>query len=507
MNDYQPKPNILFVMADQLTPFLTGPYGHPVVQTPNMDRLAREGIVFETAYTPAPLCVPARAAFMTSKYASQLGVYGNAASFSSEELTIPHYLGSAGYDCVASGKLHYIGPDQLHGFSRRLTTDIYPENYRLLPNRDLQRAADPAIQGKHAFQYTAEAIHVGEWRSYLSYDEEAQFRALEYLRAKGIDKRRKRAEGQSYQPFFLYASFHHPHDPFWPPQALWDLYENSPIDLPHFPDDLDASYSILDRWLNQWHQVDKFDVRNEDNLRNVRRAYYALVTYADQKLGELLTALREHGLEEDTIVVFASDHGDMLGEKGMVQKRTFYEWSTRVPLIFRFPDRCNHGTRIAQPVSLLDLLPTFLDVAAVEERFPCEGHSLIPLIEGTGEAWDIFAESHAEGVYGACFMLRRGRYKYVYILHEYGEDSQLFDLDADPGESINLCHQHEYQTVVAALKNRLHEQFDPHAIEADIQHSFRVRALLKKWSEQVSVTWDYMPVFDARRGTSDQYLP
>jgi choline-sulfatase len=501
------QPNILFVMVDQLMPFLTGAYGHPVVQTPNMIRLAREGILFEAAYTPYPLCGPARAAFMVSKYASEIGVYDNAASFSSEELSIPHYLGSVGYDCVASGKLHFVGPDQLHGFSRRLTTDIYPEDFRWLQNRDPRRAADPAVQGGHAFQYTGEAIHVGEWRSNLSYDEETLFRSLEYLRAKGMDKRRQQAEGKDYQPFFLYTSLHHPHDPFWPPQQFWDLYEGAAIDLPDYPDDLAASYSILDRWLNQWHQVDKFDVRNEESLRKVRRAYYALVTYVDQKLGDLLAALEEHNLAEDTVIVFSSDHGDMLGEKGMVQKRTFYEWSCRVPLIVRFPDHRHQGAKITSPVSLLDLLPTFLDIAGIEERLPYSGHSLIPLIESPSEVWDVFAESHAEGIYGVCFMLRTPQYKYIYILHQDGEDHQLFDMQANPNETVNLCNRADYREVVDTLKQRLFARFNPQAVEANIQHSFRVRTLLKKWSEQTSVSWDYTPVFDPRRKTSDQYLP
>jgi choline-sulfatase len=500
------QPNILFVMVDQLIPFLTAAYGHPVVQTPSMMRMAREGVLFN-AYTPYPLCGPARAAFMTSKYASQLGVYDNAAAFSSEELTIAHYLGGAGYDCVASGKLHFVGPDQLHGFSRRLTTDIYPEDYSWIQNRDPKRAADPATQGNHAFQYTGEAIHVGEWRSNLSFDEETQFRSLEYLRAKGLLKRRNRAEGRGYQPFFLYTSFHHPHDPFWPPQEQWDLYEGADIVLPDYPSDLEASYSILDRWLNQWHQVARYDVRDAASLCKVRRAYYALVSYVDHKLGELLNALTEHDLAEDTVVVFASDHGDMLGEKGMVQKRNFYEWSCRVPLIIRFPDRRNQGSSIAHPVSLLDLLPTFLDIAGVEEQFPFEGHSLLSLINGTSEGWDIFAESHAEGIYGTCFMLRTGQYKYIHIVHEDGEENQLFDLESDPNENVNLSRDSAYQVLAESLKNRLFERFDPAAIEADIQRRLRLRTFLKKWSQQVGVVWDYIPAFDARRKTSDQYLP
>ena len=505
----QPKqPNILFVMADQLTAALTGPYGHKVVQTPNMDRLTRAGITFDAAYTPSPLCGPARASFITGKYISRLGVYDNATAFHTEELAIPHYLGSAGYDCVASGKLHYVGPDQLHGFARRLTTDIYPADYDWLQHRDPERAFDPAQRGRHAHQYVADAITVGDWQWNLGYDEETQFRALEYLRAKGRDKREKQAAGEGYQPFFLFASFHHPHDPFRPPQEYWDLYENAPIDLPDFPDDLDVTYSLLDRWLNHWHQVDGYDVRDPASLTVVRRAYYALVTYIDRKLGELLDALERVNLAEDTIVVFASDHGDMLGERGMVQKRVFYEWSSRVPLIVRFPDGRSAGTRITQPVSLVDLLPTYCDLAGVEQQLPHDGHSLMLLINGeASEPWDVFCESHAEGVFGSCFMLREARYKYVYILHADGEDEQLFDLQADPGEWHNLAYDAAYAPVVADLRARLFAQFDPPAVERDVQASFEKRKLLRRWWAATGATFDYVPNFDPTRNSAAQYLP
>ena len=500
------RPSFLFVMADQLVPFLTGAYGHPVVQTPHLDRLAADGVLFEAAYTPAPLCAPARASVATARYASRLGVYDNASAFGSEELTWAHHLGAAGYDCVASGKLHYVGPDQCHGFARRLTGDIYPDDYRWLQNRDPDRAGDPDIQGGHALQYTGEAIRVGEWRSNLSYDEEVGFRALEYLRAKGLERRSRPPE--EITPFFLMASFHHPHDPFWPPQELWDLYEGAPIDLPDIHPDQAAACSILDRWLNQWHQTDRFQVQEPASLRRVRRAYYALVSYVDRKLGELMDALEQHGLADDTVVVFTSDHGDMLGEKGMVQKRTFYEWSTRVPLVVRFPDRRAAGRRVAAPVSLVDLLPTFLDIAGVPDPVPHEGRSLLPLMRGEAStSWDVFAESHAEGIYGACFMLRTERHKLVHIHHEGGEEAQLFDLHADPTERRDLAREPEHAPLLAELRARLLDRFDPPAVQREIHRSLRVRGILKRWSEQTGTSWSYAPRFDPRRRTWEQYLP
>jgi choline-sulfatase len=498
--------NILFIMADQMTPALVGAYGHPVVQTPNLNRLAQAGVRFNNAYTPYPLCGPARAALAAGKYASRLGIYDNACLFHSDELTIAHYLTLAGYDCVASGKLHYVGPDQLHGFSRRLTTDIYPEDFRWLQNRDASRSSDPAMKGNHAAQYIAEAIRV-EWHSNLAYDEAVAFHSEQYLRAKGQEKRLKAARNERYQPFLLFSSFHHPHDPFKPPRAYWDLYEDQPIDVPDYPDTLADSYSLLDQWLNEWHGVDRYDVRNPESLRTVRRAYYALVTYIDDKIGQLLQTLEESGLAQDTMIIFTSDHGDMLGEKGMVQKRTFYDWSAKVPLIIHSPETPIPGQQIEQPVSLLDLLPTLLELTGCEAALPHDGHSLVPLLNNkTSEAWDVYSESHAEGVYGTCFMLRAGQYKYNYIVYRETIDVQLFDMEADPGEWHNLAGQGPYQALEAELRNRLLAQFDPLEIEQAIQASIPRRKLLKRWTEAVGLSWSYHPKYDPDQRTLDQYL-
>lgn len=506
MHTRSQRPNILFIMADQMTSALMGAYGHPVVQTPNLSRLAQAGVRFDNAYTPYPLCGPARAVLATGRYASRLGIWDNASLFRADELTLSHYLALAGYDCVASGKLHYVGPDQLHGFSRRLTTDIYPEDFRWLQNRDVQRASEPALRGRHAAQYVADAIHT-EWHSNLAYDEAVAYHSEQYLRAKGQEKRQKAARGEACQPFFLFASFHHPHDPFRPPRSYWGLYENAPIDLPDYPANLEATYSILDRWLNEWHSVEAFDVRNPESLRVVRRAYYALVTYIDAKVGQLLRTLEENGLDDETVIIFASDHGDMLGEKGMVQKRTFYDWSAKVPLIMRFPDKRATDKRIAQPVSLLDLMPTLLEIAGVEGALPCDGRSLMPLINKEAvEPWDVFSESHAEGIYGTCFMLRAEAYKYVYIVHEGGTDAQLFDMRNDPGEWKNLCGQAAYRELETDLRSRVLKQFDPAAIEQAIQESIPQRDLLKRWMEKAGVSWSYTPRFDSTQRTLDQYL-
>ncbi|HEX2324053.1 MAG TPA: sulfatase-like hydrolase/transferase, partial [Chloroflexota bacterium] len=261
------SPNILLIMADELIAALTGAYGHPVVQTPHLDALARRGVRFDAAYSPAPLCAPARACLISGQYTSTNRVYDNAALFAADIPSMGHYLTNAGYDCVLSGKMHFVGPDQLHGFRRRLTTDIYAEEFNMLDNRaPWSVARDPAQfdpergRGRHAGNYVGSNVYVGRWHHHLSYDEEAHFRALEYLRAQGAlrgmaerrwgsasgrrqaggtpgagqsplgaeerSAEREHASGEAgARPWFLCVSYHHPHEPFWPPQDVWDLYE------------------------------------------------------------------------------------------------------------------------------------------------------------------------------------------------------------------------------------------------------------------------------------------
>ena len=228
------RPNILFVMSDQLIAALTGAYGHPVVQTPHLDRLAAEGVRFDSAYTPFPLCAPGRACITSGRHASEIGAWDNGALLAADVPSYAHYLSNAGYDTVLSGKMHFVGPDQVHGFHRRLTTDIYPPDFSWVKEewiriKETKGEDYEEVMGNrptyNAGGYTGQAVRVNFWHNALSYDEETHFRAVEYLRAQSGDT-----------PFLLCASFHHPHEPFHPPQAYWDRYADAEIAIPEFPD-------------------------------------------------------------------------------------------------------------------------------------------------------------------------------------------------------------------------------------------------------------------------------
>ncbi len=222
----------------------------------------------------------------------------------------------------------------------------------------------------------------------------------------------------------------------------------------------------MDKWLRFSHGLDKTDVTDPENLKVMHRAYYALVSFVDHLVGELLYELEEQGLADNTVVMFTSDHGDMLGSRGMIQKRCFYEQAARVPMILRLPDGRGAGKVVKEPVSLIDILPTCTELAGFPDDLtaPYDGVSLLEYIDGAagtaaaGEERVVFSESHSDGVWAPCFMARQGKYKYIYI---HGHDTQLFDLESDPDEMDNLVGTTEHAEVEARLKKAILDRFDP----------------------------------------------
>jgi len=482
------RPNVLVIMADQLVPFLTGAYGNATVKTPNLDLLTRRGVRFDAAYSANPLCAPARACLMTGKYSSRIGVHDNAAPMACDELTIAHHFARAGYDTAWSGKMHYVGPDQHHGLHRRISHDIYPADFSWVKPRDRK------TPGEHARNYISSGVHVGREdrgkdatgspKGNLALDEEAHSAALQYLQAR---------KAQPEQPFFLGVSYNYPHEPFWPGKREWDLYEGTKVEIPEYPSNLEDTYSVMDRWLNRHHAADRYPVRDGEGLKKLHRAYYALVTLVDRWVGELVEAIERNGFGDNTVVVFTSDHGDMLGHKGMVQKRSFYEWSARVPLVVADPRGRFAGTSVPEPVSLIDILPTLLDLTGLEngEAPGIDGSSLVPLMEGRRDGGrTIFSESHSEGMHATCFLARRGRWKYTYI---HGHAPQLFDVVDDPGEWRNLAGRPETREVEREMRGLILSRFDPEKIEKQVRESIDRRLFALPAMRKTSTDWTLSP--------------
>ncbi|KAL4875036.1 alkaline-phosphatase-like protein [Aspergillus karnatakaensis] len=419
------KPNILYIMADQMAaPLLAFHDKESKIKTPNLNRLADEGVVFESAYCNAPLCAPSRYVMVTGQLPHKIGAYDNAADLPADVPTYAHYLRREGYHTALAGKMHFCGPDQLHGYEQRLTSDIYPGDYGWSVNWD-----EPEIRADY-YHNMASVMDAGPVvrTNQLDFDEEVIYKSTQYL----YDHVRHRND----QPFCLTVSMTHPHDPYAMTKEFWDLYEDVDIPLPKHTipqDEQDPHSQRILKCIDLWGKE-----MPEDRIKAARRAYYAACTYVDTNVGKLLKVLDNCGLRDDTIIVFTGDHGDMLGERGLWYKMAWYENSARVPFIVNAPKRFAPA-RITQNVSTMDILPTFADLvgAPLIKELPLDGVSLLPyLTGGEGVKTDtVLGEYMGEGTQSPVVMIRRGRWKFVYSLIDH---PMLFDVQSDPLEKVNL---------------------------------------------------------------------
>ena len=498
----QKQPNILLFMSDQLIPMMTGAYGHKIAKTPNLDKLAARGILFDNAYTTCPVCVPARYSLLTGKYCATTGCCDNGSILSSEEPTHNHYLNLEGYDTVLSGKAHFIGPDQLHGFTKRLNTNYFPTNLNFMIKREKARASYKDLHPNPiAIDYIKDNVGVRQWSLQLEYDEESVFHAIKYLGDKCSQPSgtaQKPLPERDERPFFLQVSLNHPHEPFHVQQRYWDLYEGVDIPIPEYPENMESTYTVMDKELINLHGSEMVDVKNPENLKALHRAYLAAVSYLDEKLGQVLQALDDYGLTDDTIILFVSDHGDMLGHRGMVQKRTFYEYSTRIALLFAFPTKFPHGTpgsHCSDPVSITDVAPTMLELVGIKDYLPMDGTSLLPQIQGTSDPERyVFCENYSEGVTTPCLMVRKGKFKYIYV---HNGETQLFNMQEDPEEWNNISGQAEYRSIEEEFRSLIFTHFDPEKIDQDTQESSEKRWLIRQSMGKTGLpSWNYTPEMD-----------
>jgi len=451
------RSNILIFMVDQLngTLFPDGPADW--LHAPNIKALAARSTRFRNAYTASPLCAPGRASFMSGQLPSSTGVYDNAAEFASSIPTYAHHLRRAGYQTCLSGKMHFVGPDQLHGFEERLTTDVYPPDFGWTPD---YRKPGERIDWWYHNMGSVTGAGVAEISNQLEYDDEVAYHATR----KVYDLGRR----QDDRPWCLTVSFTHPHDPYVARKKYWDLYKDCDHLLPEVPDlgyeAQDAhSKRIFDA--NNWRD---FDI-SDDDIRNSRRAYFANISYLDDKIGEIIEALRGTEQEEDTIIMFVSDHGDMLGERGLWFKMSFFEGSSRVPLMIAAP-QMKPGC-VTTPVSNIDVCPTLCDLVGVsmDEVLPwTAGESLVPLGQGGSRETPVLMEYTAEASYAPLVSLRLENWKYNACALD---PDQLFDLDADPHELTNLAGDPGHAETLARLRALAAERWDLDRFDADIRKS------------------------------------
>jgi choline-sulfatase len=472
------RPNVLLVMADQLAASWLPAYGHRVVRAPHLSELAEASTVFESAYCPSPLCAPSRAGLLTGRLPSRTGVFDNAAELPAAAPTVTHALRAEGWLTVLAGKMHFVGPDQLHGFEERLSTDIYPGDLDWTP--DWRLPAGEQLPWYHTMESVLEP-GVCTASMQQDYDEEVAFRAVRAI----FDFARSGDE----RPFFLVVSFAHPHDPWELRARYWDLYERDEVELPAVPLVPLAEADPHSRRLRDMCGVDAAGLSIEQ-VRTARHGYYAGVSYLDERVGEVLGALREAGLEDDTIVAFTADHGEMLGERGLWYKMSFFEQSARVPLVVRVPGG-GGNRRVAEPVSLLDLAPTLLELAGAPPLDDVDGESLAPLISGAGRSAPVVGEYLAEGVNHPAVMVRRGPWKLIACP---GDPDQLYDLSNDPAELTNLAGSPEHAEALGELHEEVSRRWDIDALEERVLASQRERHLiLRALGEGAFRSWAYDP--------------
>jgi len=485
------QPNILVLMADQLTARALQAYGGRVAKTPNINVLAKEGVVFDSFYCNSPLCAPSRFSFMAGQLPSKIGAYDNAAEFPAQVPTFAHYLRNAGYQTSLSGKMHFCGPDQLHGFEERLTTDIYPADFGWTP--DWRR-----FEERPPWYHTMDsAIQAGPCTrtNQIDFDDDTVFAA----RRKLFDI----ARGKDERPFFMVVSMTHPHDPYVIPTPYWNRYRDDEIDMPRVGDLAGKE----DPHATRLRHVIGLDIAKptEGNIRAARRAYYGAISYVDDQVGALVNTLEQAQFDRNTVIMLIADHGDMLGERGLWYKMNFYEPACRIPLIVHAPGRFA-PRRVSGSASLLDLLPTFAALAhngsEPEYAAPIDGRNLLPALEGQPlehqEGRDeVIGEYLGEGAIAPIVMIRRGRYKFV---HCPVDPDQLYDVAADPDERVNLAGQAGMASVVEDFRGEVARRWNLSQVNEEVlasqQRRHFVYASLRQGRFQ---PWDFQPVRDASR--------
>lgn len=491
MPQAKPKPpNILFVMADQMAaPVLPMYDAHSVVKMPNLMSMAKEAVVFDSAYCNAPLCAPSRFAMVTGQLPHRIGAYDNASQLSSETPTFAHYLRSLGYHTSLAGKMHYIGADQLHGYEERLTADIYPGDFGWSVNWD---ESDMRLDYYHNMASVTDA-GVCVRSNQIDYDEEVMYRAKNYLY--------NHVRRNSDQPFFLTVALTHPHDPYTTRKEWWDLYEDVEIPLPkHEPNSAD-----LEPHAKRLQKVIDLEDKplTDEQKKRARRAYFGNCSYVDDNVGQLRRVLDECNLSDDTIIIFSGDHGDHLGERSLWYKMTFYEMSARIPLMIYAPKHFE-ARHVKESVSSLDFLPTFVDLATggkashvISPQLPLDGKSLFPYLQGGLGSDVVRGQYMGEGTVSPLFMIRTSNWKYIFCPTDPPE---LYDIKKDPSEKTNLAKHPMYKDLAASFLADVQSQCDISAITEDVLRSQRSRRVCHSALSTGNIThWDFQPFFDTRK--------
>lgn len=435
------RPNILFLMSDEHRPTVGGFAGDTVARTPVLDELAATGVVFRNAYTPSPICIPGRQSIMAGQFPSTTGCRGFGQDLDPGSLTFARQLARHAYETVACGKLHHLGTDQMQGWTRRIAGDmtVAPHHIQERDEDAFAAAIRPISEIKWSDAKEIARAGVGK-PPYAREDELARQGALNFIEEHFSNPYYDRE--QRKRPVLLKLSLHQPHYPYHTTEEKFTWYLNR---VQPFVDQPVSSHPALGR-----RRVEPGVDVSEREIRRAMAAYYGMIETVDDYAGDMLDALRHVGEDlDDWIIVYTTDHGEMLGEHGVWEKQKFYEASARVPLIIRWPKRFPGGRIVDENVNLCDLFATLCDLAGVPIPHGLDSRSMVPLMDGDASDWDNETVSQFGTEH---LMIKRDSLKYQY----YGSDGPdvLFDLARDPGELEDVSTEPANAEVMASFRRR-----------------------------------------------------
>ncbi|PAV30766.1 sulfatase [Virgibacillus profundi] len=446
--------NVMLIMTDQQRWDALGCYGNDVIETPNLDYLASRGTVFENAYTPSPSCVPARASLLTGMDPWSTGILGMGSAQGPMGIgfdnTLPGELAEAGYHTQGIGKMHFYPQQALNGYHNTVLDESGRE-YDPGFKSDYKQWFEKNKSGDYGI-----TDHGIGWNSWMA----RPYHAPEFLHPsnwtinESIDFLEQRRDPS--KPFFLKTSFARPHSPYDAPEFYFNLYLNDP-EIPKAEigewahiHDVEVDAKAPDAWRG---------VRSKKEIHRARAGYYGSIHHIDQQIGRLINYLQLNGLFDNTMIVFLSDHGDMLGDHNLWRKTYAYEGSAHIPLLIKMPDA--FGTVkgfVEEPVLIQDIMPTILEAMSLDVPESVDGTSLLPLIRGEDAAW----REYLHGEHSTCYAeeqemqyLTDGKFKYIWFPRTGME--QLFHLTEDPYENKELSGEEAYQDTLLKWRTRMVE--------------------------------------------------
>ena len=468
-----PRPNLLYIHSDQHSPHVTGCYGNDIVDTPNLDRLAARGVVFDNTYCCSPICVPSRMSMLSGRHPYQNEVWTNEHALDSSIPTIAHAMGAAGYKPELVGRMHALGPDQLHGYAARFVGD-HSANYPGNPGPDrgvLEGTAGPERMS---------LVRSGAGQSgYQVHDEEVTAVTIARLNQLGVQKR----AGLLYEPFSLSVGLMLPHPPYVARAEDFERYAGA-IAPPRKPAPPAGEGHPFLRW---WRKATGIEELDDAEALRARAAYAGLVYRTDALIGQILDALRANRIDHNTLIIYTSDHGDMQGEHGLFWKHVFYEESVRVPLIMCWPGRIPQGQRCQRVVSAVDVAATMLDALGAPPLPNAAGHSFLPQIDGRPDPplWEdvAFSEYCTDkfGPPGGAFqrMVRREDWKYIYY---HRQPPQLFNLKEDPDELVDRSDDAGCRSTMLDLHAETLRDWDPESVRRKMERKRADEPILNAWA-------------------------